>query len=107
MNLTDLFKQAKDMQAKTAEIQKSVEALEVEGQSGAGMVRLTLSGKTDLKALQIDPSLLKPEDKTVLEDLIRAAHQDARAKLESRLAEEMQRLSRDLGLPTGMGGLFG
>lgn len=107
MNLADLFKQAKDMQAKAAEMQKAVEQIEVEGQSGAGMVKLTLSGKSDLKRLEIDPTLLKPEDKVMLEDLILAAHADARAKLERRLAEEMQRMSSELGLPPGMGGLFG
>ncbi|HTO42146.1 MAG TPA: YbaB/EbfC family nucleoid-associated protein [Rhizomicrobium sp.] len=107
MNLADLFKQAKDMQSKAAEMQKAVEMIEVEGQSGAGMVKLTLSGKSDLKRLDVDPSLLKPEDKVMLEDLILAAHTDARAKLERRLAEEMQRMSREMGLPPGMGGFFG
>jgi DNA-binding YbaB/EbfC family protein len=107
MNLADLFKQAKEMQSRAAEMQKVVEGIEVEGQSGAGMVRLTLSGKSDLKRLEVDPSLLKPEDKTMLEDLIRAAHADAKAKLESRLADEMQKMSREMGLPAGLGGLFG
>jgi hypothetical protein len=60
-----------------------------------------------LKRLEVDPSLLKPEDKTMLEDLIRAAHADAKAKLESRLADEMQKMSREMGLPDGFGGLFG
>ncbi len=107
MNLGDLFKQAKDMQAKAADMQKAVERIEVEGQSGGGMVKLALGGKSDLKRLDVDPSLLKPEDKTMLEDLILAAHADAKAKLERALAEEMQRLSREMGLPAGMGGLFG
>lgn len=107
MNLADLFKQAKDMQSKAADMQKAVERIEVEGQSGGGMVKLALSGKSDLKHLEVDPSLLKPEDKTMLEDLILAAHADAKAKLERALADEMQRLSREMGLPAGMGGLFG
>jgi DNA-binding YbaB/EbfC family protein len=107
MNLTDLFKQAKDMQARAEEMQKAMAAIDVVGESGAGMVRVTLSGKSELKALEIDPSLLKPEDKTVIEDLIVAAHNDARAKLEARMAEEMQRMSREMGLPPGLGGLFG
>jgi len=107
MNLGDLFKQAKEMQARAAEMQKVVESIEVEGQSGAGMVKLTLSGKSDLKRLDVDPSLLKPEDKTMLEDLILAAHADAKAKLERRLADEMQRMSREMGLPTGLDGMFG
>ncbi|MBN9533325.1 MAG: YbaB/EbfC family nucleoid-associated protein [Alphaproteobacteria bacterium] len=107
MNLTDLFKQAKDMQARAEEMQKAMAAIDVVGESGAGMVRVTLTGKSELKALAIDPSLLKPEDKTVIEDLIVAAHNDARAKLEARMAEEMQRMSREMGLPAGLGGLFG
>ncbi len=107
MNLGDLFKQAKEMQSKAADMQKTVETIEVEGQSGAGAVKLTLNGKSDLKRLDIEPSLLKPEDKTMLEDLVLAAHNDAKVKLERRLAEEMQRMSRDLGLPVGLGGLFG
>ncbi len=107
MNLADLFKQAKDMQSKAAEMQKAVECIEVEGQSGGGMVKLALSGKSDLKRLDLDPSLLKPEDKTMVEDLILAAHADAKAKLERALAEEMQRMSRDMGLPAGLGGMFG
>jgi DNA-binding YbaB/EbfC family protein len=107
MNLTDLFKQAKDMQARAEEMQKAMAAIDVVGESGAGMVRVTLTGKSELKTLAIDPSLLKPEDKTVIEDLIVAAHNDARAKLEARMAEEMQRMSREMGLPPGLGGLFG
>lgn len=107
MNLTDLFKQAKDMQARAEEMQKAMAAIDVVGESGAGMVRVTLTGKSELKALEIDPSLLKPEDKTVIADLIVAAHNDARAKLEARMAEEMQRMSREMGLPAGLGGLFG
>lgn len=107
MNLADLFKQAKEMQSKAAELQQKVEALEVQGQSGGGLVQLTLGGKSELRRLEIDPTLLKPEDKTVLEDLIRAAHADAKGKLERAMAEEMQRLSREMGVPTGLGGLFG
>jgi DNA-binding YbaB/EbfC family protein len=107
MNLADLFKQAKDMQSKAADMQKAVERIEVEGRSGAGLVSVVLGGKSDLKRLAIDSSLLKPEGKTVVEDLILAAHADAKVNLERALAEEMQRLSREMGLPAGMGGLFG
>lgn len=107
MNLADLFKQAKEMQSKAAEMQKAVEQIEVDGESGAGLVKLTLSGKSELKRLQVDPSLLKPEEKSILEDLVCAAHADAKAKLERRLADEMQKMSREMGLPAGLGGLFG
>jgi DNA-binding YbaB/EbfC family protein len=107
MNLADLFKQAKEMQTRAADMQKAIESIEIEGQSGGGLVKLALSGKSELKRLAVDSSLLKPEDKTMVEDLILAAHADAKAKLERRLAEEMQKMSREMGLPAGMGGLFG
>ena len=102
MNLADLFKQAKDVQARATAMQEQLAAIEVEGASGAGMVRVTLSGKSDLKRVLIDPSLLKPDDREMVEDLIVAAHSDAKAKLERRAAEEMQKLARDMGLPPGM-----
>jgi DNA-binding YbaB/EbfC family protein len=102
MNLADLFRQAKDVQAKAQAMQAELGAIEVEGQSGAGLVRLTLNGKSELKQLSVDPSLLKPEDRQVVEDLILAAHADAKAKLERRVAEEMQKLARDMGLPPGL-----
>jgi DNA-binding YbaB/EbfC family protein len=102
MNLADLFRQAKDVQAKAQAMQAELGAIEVEGQSGAGLVRLTLNGKSELKHLSVDPSLLKPEDRQVVEDLILAAHADAKAKLEGRVAEEMQKLARDMGLPPGL-----
>jgi DNA-binding YbaB/EbfC family protein len=102
VSLGDLFKQAKEMQAKAQEIQAQMAALEIEGISGAGMVRLVLNGKSELKSLTIDASLLKPEDAQVVSDLVRAAHADAKAKLERRTAEEMQKFAGALGLP-GLG----
>ena len=102
MNLADLFRQAKDVQAKAQAMQAELGAIEVEGQSGAGLVRLTLNGRSELKRLSVDPSLLKSEDRQVVEDLILAAHADAKAKLERRVAEEMQKLARDMGLPPGL-----
>lgn len=102
MNLADLFRQAKDVQAKAQAMQAELGAIEVEGQSGAGLVRVTLNGKSELKHLSVDPSLLKPEQPQVVEDLILAAHADAKAKLERRVAEEMQKLARDMGLPPGL-----
>jgi hypothetical protein len=102
MNLGDLFKQAKDIQAKSAALQEQIAAIEVEGVSGAGLVRMTLGGKGDLKRLTIDPSLAKPEEKTTIEDLVVAAHADAKAKLERRVAEAMKKLAGSLGLPPGL-----
>jgi DNA-binding YbaB/EbfC family protein len=103
MNLSELLKQAKDVQEKAGEMQKQIAALEVEGVSGAGLVRVALNGKSELLRLSIDPSLLKPEDKSMVEDLVVAAHADAKTKLERRVQEEMQRLARDMGLPPGLG----
>ena len=102
MNLADLFKQAKDVQAKAQAMQDQLAALEVEGVAGAGLVRLTLSGKSELKTLSIDPSLLKSDGAQMIADLVVAAHADAKAKLERRAAEEMAKLARDMGLPAGM-----
>ena len=102
MNLADLFKQAKEVQAKANAMQEQLGAIEVEGAAGAGMVRLTLNGKSELKTLAIDPSLFKAEDREMVEDLIVAAHADAKTKLERRVADEMGKLARDMGLPPGM-----
>jgi DNA-binding YbaB/EbfC family protein len=102
MSLGDLFKQAKEIQAKSAELQAQIAAIEVEGVSGAGLVRVLLGGKGDLKRVSIDPSLAKPEEKTTIEDLVVAAHADAKAKLERRVAEEMKKLAGSLGLPPGL-----
>lgn len=103
MNLTDLFRQAKDVQAKASAMQEQLGAIEAQGSSGAGMVRVTLNGKSELKMLSIDPTLLKAGDREMIEDLVVAAHADAKAKLDRRVAEEMQKLARDMGLPPGMG----
>jgi DNA-binding YbaB/EbfC family protein len=97
-----MLKQAQQVQARMQEMQQRLASIEIEGQSGAGMVSITLSGKGDLRKIKIDPSLLKPEDAEVVEDLIVAAHADARAKLEARLAEEMAKVTGGLNLPPGM-----
>jgi hypothetical protein len=74
----------------------------VEGIAGAGLVRVVLSGKSDMKKVFVDPSLLKPESEQVVSDLIVAAHADAKTKVERRAAEEMAKIARDMGLPPGM-----
>jgi len=103
MELSDLFKQAKAMQEKAAEMQAQLASIEVDGTSGGGLVRVTLSGKNELKRVAIDPSLLKPEEREIVEDLLVAAHADARMKVEQKIAEQMQKLAGGLGLPPGMG----
>ena len=102
MDMLKMMKQAKQMQEKMAGLQQEVASIEVTGTSGGGLVRVTLTGKGDLKALAIDPSLIKPEDAEILEDLIVAAHADAKAKAEAALAERTQALMGDLGLPAGL-----
>ncbi len=101
-NLGQLMKQAQEMQAKMAELQAQLAEAEIEGAAGGGLVKVTLSGKGDLKRLRLDPSLLGPDDAEVLEDLIVAAHADAKAKQEARMAEEMQGLTGGLPLPPGL-----
>lgn len=103
MDISDLFKQAKAMQEKAAEIQAQLARIEVEGQAGGGLVRVTLSGKAELKRVALDPSLMKPEEREIVEDLIVAAHADAKAKAEAKMAEEMRKLAGGLGLPPGFG----
>lgn len=99
-NLANMMKQAQQMQGKMQEMQAKLDAMTVEGQAGGGMVKVTLSGKSDLKRLVIDPSLM--DDREVLEDLIVAAHADAKQKVEAAMAEEMQSATAGLGLPAGL-----
>lgn len=101
-NLGNMLKQAQQMQSRMAEMQAKLEAMEVQGQSGAGMVKVLLSGKGDLRRVAIDPSLLAADEKEVLEDLLVAAHADAKQKVESTMAEEMQKATAGINLPPGM-----
>ncbi len=98
----DIMKKAKELQSKMAEMQEELASAEVEGVSGAGMVKVTLNGKGDMKGLSIDPSLFTAEEADVLEDLIIAAHQDARTKAEQLSAEKMKEATGDLPIPPGM-----
>ncbi|MBV9570864.1 MAG: YbaB/EbfC family nucleoid-associated protein [Alphaproteobacteria bacterium] len=102
MNITDIFKQAQEVQARANAMQEQLGFIEAEGVAGAGLVKLVLNGKAELKSLSIDPSLLRPEGREIVQDLIVAAHGDAKGKVERRVAEEMQKLARDMGLPPGM-----
>lgn len=102
-NLGNMLKQAQQMQAKMAEMQARLEAATMDGQAGAGMVRVTLSGKGELKSVAIDPSLMAADEREVLEDLLVAAHADAKAKVEAMMAEEMSQATAGLNIP-GMGG---
>jgi hypothetical protein len=97
-----LMKQATELKSKMEAMQAELDRLEVEGSAGGGLVVLTLSGKGDLRGTRIDDSLLKPDQKEIIEDLIVAAHADARRKLETMLAEKMQTMTGGLPLPPGL-----
>lgn len=101
MKMEELLKQAQMMQSKLADAQAKVESLEAEGVSGAGLVRVTLAGKGALKRVKIDPSLLKADEGEILEDLIAAAHADAKSKLDQTMSEEMAKMTAGLSLPPG------
>jgi DNA-binding YbaB/EbfC family protein len=95
------------MQTRMQEMQAKLEAMEVEGASGGGMVKVLLSGKGDLRRVAIDPSLMAADEKEVLEDLLVAAHADAKQKVEATMAEEMQKATAGMNIPGGFGGLGG
>ena len=101
-NLGNLMKQASQMQAKMAEMQARLAEIEVIGASGGGLVQVTVNGKGETRRIKIDPSLAKPEDIEVLEDLVVAACNDAKAKVEAVAQDEMQKLTGGLNLPPGM-----
>ncbi len=101
-NIGRLMKQAQEMQSKMAEIQAKLEAVEISGAAGGGLVTATLNGKGELRAVKIDPSLANPDDVEVLEDLIVAAFNDAKARVDAHVNEEMQKLTGGLQLPPGM-----
>lgn len=101
-DFSEMMKQAQGLQAKMQAIQEKIAALEVEGASGGGMVRIVLNGKGYAKAVAIERALLKEEEGEVLEDLIAAALNDAKSKLETRAADEMKSLTAGLPLPPGM-----
>jgi DNA-binding YbaB/EbfC family protein len=101
-NFAGMMKQAQELQSRMAEMQAEMERARVEGQSGGGLVVLTLNGKGELVGVKIDASLLKPDEVEILEDLIVAAHTDAKAKVERLLQEKMQTLTGGLPLPPGL-----
>jgi DNA-binding YbaB/EbfC family protein len=102
MDILGIMKKAQAMQEKLAETQQELARVEIEGQSGGGMVKVTLTGKGDMKAIKLDPSLMKPEEAEMAEDLIIAAFADAKAKVERAAAEKMQEVTAGLPLPPGL-----
>lgn len=101
-NLAGLMKQAQQMQSKMEEMQSKLESMEITGEAGAGLVRVTVNGKSDMKKIKIDPKLIDPTEAEMLEDLIVAAFRDAKAKIDAASAEEMQKVTGGLQLPPGM-----
>lgn len=106
MNIAKMMSQAKAMQEKMQTMQAKMESVTVEGSSGGGMVKIVMTCKGQCQSIALDPSLLKPEEKEIAEDLIKAAINDARAKGDAKLADETQRMMSEMGLPPGaLGGL--
>ncbi len=101
-DLMNMMKQAKEMQAKFETMQEEMVGLEASGTAGGGMVSVTLSGKGEMRGVKIDPSLFDGEEAEILEDLIVAAHNDAKGKIEQLMAEKTQELTAGLPIPPGM-----
>jgi len=100
-DLMGLMKQAKELQGRMQEAQEKLEAETVTGESGAGLVRVALSGKGDIRDLEIDPTILVASEKEVVEDLIKAAFSDARGKIEDVQARVMKEAAGGMPLPPG------
>jgi nucleoid-associated protein EbfC len=101
-NIGQMLKQAQELQARMAELQEKLAAMEVTGSAGGGMVSVTLNGKGEARQVSIDPSLMAPGEHAVVEDLVRAAINDAKGKLEQLVRERMSELTGGLPLPPGM-----
>jgi DNA-binding YbaB/EbfC family protein len=101
-DLMGLMKQAAQLQSKMEALQAELDTIEVEGAAGGGLVTVTLTAKGEMKGAKIDDSLFKPDEKEILEDLLVAAHADARRKAEAVMTEKMQGLTGGLPLPPGM-----
>jgi DNA-binding YbaB/EbfC family protein len=100
-DLSGLMRQAQEMQAKMAEMQQKLEAMEVDGSAGGGLVKVRLSGKHALLSVAIDASLLKPDEAEIVEDLVKAAHEDARRKLDAAVKDAMAEMTGGLGMLPG------
>jgi hypothetical protein len=101
-DMMGMMKQAAQLQARMQELQAELDRTEVKGSAGGGLVRVTLSAKGDLKGVKLDDSLIKPDEKEILEDLLVAAHADARKKAEEVMQDKMKSLTGGLPLPPGL-----
>lgn len=100
-NLGQMMKQAQELQQKISDMQAALAKKHITGTAGGGLVTVTLNGKGEMAKIKLDPSLIRPEENEILEDLVVAAHADAKAKLETFLAEEMSKLTGGIPLPPG------
>lgn len=98
-NLNQMMKQAQQLQQRMAEMQEKLNQSEMTGSSGAGLVQVTMNGKGEVKSLKIDPSLVDPKEVEVLEDLIIAACNDTKGKIEQHMSEEMGKITGGLNIP--------
>ena len=101
-DLMGVMKQAQQLQAQMQKMQEQLAAMEIDGQAGAGLVKVTLNGKGEMRRLKIDPSLMKPDEREILEDLVVAACQDAKSKAEAAVQAKMQEMAGGLPLPPGL-----
>jgi len=101
-NFTQMMKQAQELQGRMADMQAEMERMTCEGRAGGGLVVVTLNGKGEMAGVKIDPVMLKPDEGEILEDLIAAAHADAKIKVEEAMKEKMAELTGGLPLPPGL-----
>jgi len=101
-NLGNMLKEAQKLQSRMAEMQAKLDTIEVAGAAGGGMVSVTLNGKGEMRKVKIDPSLVDPAEIEILEDLVVAAFNDAKAKVEAHVQDEMGKLTGGMNLPAGL-----
>ncbi len=101
-DMARMMKTAKEMQERMAALQEELAAIEVEGTAGGGLVKARVTAKAELRGVEIDPSILRPEDREVVEDLVLAAISDAQEKAAERAREEMAKITAELGLPADL-----
>lgn len=101
MDIAEMMKKAQEMQAKMGDMQKNMDNITAEGVSGAGMIKVVLDGKGTMKSVTIDPEIFNAEDAEMVEDLLVAAHNDAKRKIDDKMQQEMSNMTGGLDLPAG------
>ncbi|MEO9873348.1 MAG: YbaB/EbfC family nucleoid-associated protein [Anderseniella sp.] len=100
-DIGNMMKQVQEMQTKMADMQARLDEMNVTGQAGAGLVKVTLNGKNLMQSIEVDDSLMKPDEKEILEDLLMAAYNEARAKVDQLVADQMKDVTGGMALPPG------